>query len=356
VARETTPKRGFQLETFTNDVLYDSIVSLTSSALRWTGLALLALMLTSIRMGWDVPAWTLILVLLGAIGLISLTKRFGNREPDELQARLEAAEDKLDRHDSYGTNICSIMDNFQRVLAGDISGVTVGEFVERGILTTGRDVMQENGHASDLRMSVLLAEDGNFVMEWASGHDIHSQKKYRQSIAKTVSRTAYEMKVMQVWKDVTVEERGFETNPHATRQFRSMVSIPILIGDNAVGVFNVITEPADAFDVADVNYLTSLGAVIQTAVGVAVKESHAGTRCKVEPQRRSRRTSNDRLSRLSQDARGQDHAEEVRAGSQEVCPKDPQRLIRQVRRAQRYRRPRFSLSYILPPEAFLPLA
>jgi hypothetical protein len=273
VARETQPKKRFQFGEFTRDVLYDSIVSLTSSALRWTGLVLLALMLTSIHLGWDVPAWTLILVLLGAIGLIALTKHFGNREPTELRARLDAAEDKLDRHDSYGTNICSIMDNFQRVLAGDISGVPVGEFVERGILTAGRDVMQENGHSSDLRMSVLLAKDDDFVMEWASGHDIQSQTKYRQSIAKTVSRIAYETKVMQVWKDVTAEERGFETNPHATRQFRSMVSIPILIGNDAVGVFNVITEPVDAFDVADVNYLTSLGAVIQTAVGVAVKDA-----------------------------------------------------------------------------------
>jgi len=208
---ETKPKKRFRLEKFASDVLYDSVVSITSGALRWAGPALLALMVTSIRLGWDVPAWTLVLVLLGAIGLISLTKRLGDREPDELEARLEAAEDRLDRHDSYGTNICSIMNNFQR-------------------------------HTSDLRMSVLLAEEGDFVMEWASGHDIQSQKKYRQSIAKTVSRIAYEMKVMQVWEDVTVEERGFEANPQSCRN----------------------VEAGEA--------------------------------------------SNDRLSRLSQNARGQDHA------------------------------------------------
>lgn len=52
-----------------------------------------------------------------------------------------------------------------------------------------------------------------------------------------------------------------------------MVSIPVLIGDRAVGVFNVVAAKTDAFDVADVNYLTSLGAVIQTAVGVAVKDA-----------------------------------------------------------------------------------
>lgn len=263
--------KQFQLEQFTKDVLYDSVVQLTSGALRWAALALLALMVALFALGWEVPAWTLALVMILGISLVYVTKRVTAREANELRPRLDAAEDKLDRHDSYGTNICSIMDNFQRVLAGDIRGVTVSEFIERGILTAGREVMQENGHPSDLRMSVLLANDGNFTMGWASGHSIQSQKKYRQPIEKTVSKIAYEKKVMQVWKDIAGEERGFEENPHATRKFKSMVSIPVLIGDDAVGVFNVVTERADAFDVADVNYLTSLGAVIQTAVGVAVK-------------------------------------------------------------------------------------
>jgi len=271
------PEKRFQLDRFTKDVLYDSAVQITSSALRWAALALLALMLALFALGWEVPAWTLVLVMILGIGLTYVAKRIAGREADELRPRLDAAEDKLDRHDSYGTNICSIMDNFQRVLAGDIRGVTVPEFIERGILTAGRDVMQENGHASDLRMSVLLASAGDFTMGWASGHNIQSQKKYRQPIGKTVSKIAYEKKVMQVWKDITAEERGFEENPHATRKFKSMVSIPILIGDDAVGVFNVVTERVDAFDVADVNYLTSLGGVIQTAVGVAVKDTK-GTR------------------------------------------------------------------------------
>lgn len=282
------PEKRFQLGRFTRDVLYDSIVQITSTAIQWAALALLAVLVAMVALGWEVPAWTLILVMLLGLGLRYITKRVADQEVNELRPRLNAAEDKLDRHDSYGTNICSIMDNFQRVLAGDIRGVTVPEFIERGILTAGRDVMQENGHASDLRMSVLLAKDGNFTMGWASGHNIQSQKKYRQPIEKTVSRIAYEKKVMHVWKDIAAEERSFEENPHATRKFRSMASIPILIGDHPVGVFNVVTEQVDAFDVADINYLTSLGAVIQTAVGVAVKEAKGSQGAQVaQPDKRA---------------------------------------------------------------------
>ena len=266
------PKRGFRLQQFTKDVLYDSVVGITAGALRIAALLLLAAMVALFATGWDVPAWTLVLMGLLAIGLMYLTRRVAGREATELRPKLEAAEGKLDRHDSYGTNICSIMDNFQRVLAGDIKGLSVPDFIERGILNAGRDVMQENGHASDLRMSVLLASEGHFSMVWASGHNVGSQKKYKQPIDKTVSKIAFEKKGPQVWKDVTEEERGFETNPHATRSFRSMVSIPILLGDKPADVFNIVTERVDAFDAADVNYLTSLGSVVQTAFGVAIKE------------------------------------------------------------------------------------
>lgn len=262
---------------FTKDVVYDSIVGITSGALRAAGIALLGLAVALFALGWEVPAWTLILALVAAVVLMYVTKRVAGREAAELRPRLKVAERQLDRHDSYGTNIDSIMDNFQRVLAGDIAGVTVPDFIERGILTAGRDVMQENGHATDLRMSVMLAHDDCFTMWKASGHNLQSQQKYKQPVQKTVSRIAYEKKVPQVWKDVTTEERGFEENPHATRKFKSMVSIPLSVGDRSVGVFNVVTAQADAFDVADVNYLTSLGAVVQTAVGVAVKDARTST-------------------------------------------------------------------------------
>lgn len=172
------PAKRSRVNQFTKDVLYDSIVQVTSGALRIAAIALAAVLVALIAFGWEVPAWTLVLVMLLGVGLMYVTRRVAGREANELRPKLAAAENKLDRHDSYGTNICSIMDNFQRVLAGDIRGVTVPEFIERGILSAGRDVMQENGHAADLRLSVLLAEEGHFTMEWAAGHSIQSQKKY----------------------------------------------------------------------------------------------------------------------------------------------------------------------------------
>jgi hypothetical protein len=69
-----------------------------------------------------------------------------------------------------------------------------------------------------------------------------------------------------------------------------MVSIPILLGDATAGVFNVVTDKEAAFDPADVNYLTSLGSIIQLAFGMAIKEwrtaKAASDKARTQPRKR----------------------------------------------------------------------
>jgi hypothetical protein len=273
VTDQDESKKG--LDQFTKDVLYSALVSVTARVLGWAGLLVAALIAALVATGWQVPTWTLAVMMFAALVLVYVTRRVAGRESRELRPKLESAEDKLDRHDSYGSNLCSVLDTFQKINANDIKGITMRGFIERGILIPARDVMQENGHPSDLRMSVLLVADDHFSMVWASGHNIESQTKYKVPIEKTISKVAYEKKVIQVWKNAPEEERGFVKNPKAKRGFRSMVSIPILMGDDTHGVFNILTEREDAFDPADINYLTSLGSIIQLAFGMAVQELNA---------------------------------------------------------------------------------
>lgn len=267
------PSKG--LDQFTKDVLYSALVSVTSKMLGWAGLLALAVIVALVAAGLDVPAWTLAAMALVAIGLMYLTRLVVGREARELRPQLRLANDKLDRHDSYGSNLCSVLDTFQKINAKDIENMTMRRFIERGILIPARDVMQENGHPSDLRMSVLLVAEGHFSMVWASGHSVESQTKYRVPIDKTISKVAYEKKSIQIWRNAPDEERGFVKNPKAKRGFKSMVSIPILMGEKTLGVFNTVTDREDAFDPADVNYLTSLGSIIQLAFGMAVQELEA---------------------------------------------------------------------------------
>ncbi|HXV04427.1 MAG TPA: GAF domain-containing protein [Solirubrobacterales bacterium] len=268
--KEPVQKRG--LNQFTKDVLYAALVSVTAKALVWAAVLLGALLVAFVLTGWDVPAWALVAMAFVALLLVYLTRRVTGREIRELRPKITKQEDELDRHDSYGSNLCSVLDTFQKINAGDIDGVTMSSFIERGILNPARDIMRENGHPHDLRMSVLLVSEGHFQMAWAAGHSIESQRKYRVPIEKTISKIAYDKKVIQVWKNAPEEERAFEKNPKATRDFKAMVSIPILMGDKTQGVFNIVTDREGAFDPADINYLTSLGSIIQLAFGMAVKE------------------------------------------------------------------------------------
>lgn len=265
-------KRG--LDQFAKDVLYSALVSVTAKALGWVALLLFALMVALVVAGWNVPAWALVAMALVAVALVYVTRRVTGREANELRPKLSKAEDELDRHDSYGRNICSVLDTFQKIVAKDIE-MSMGVFIEQGILIPGRDVMQENGRPSDLRMSVLIPAGDHFKMAWASGHSIEAKQKYEVPIAQTIARVAYERKAIQVWKNAPEEERGFVRNPKATRGFKSMVSIPLLLGDTPEGVFNVVTDREAAFDPADVNYLTSLGSIVQLAIGMAIDELDA---------------------------------------------------------------------------------
>jgi hypothetical protein len=269
VKSESEPRKG--LDQFTKDVLYSALVGVTSKVLGWAALLMVGLGVALIAAGWKVPAWTLVAMLFLGLVLIYATKRAAAREARELRPKVARAEDQLDRHESYGSNLCSVLDTFQKIVAKDIQ-LPMSTFIERGILTPARDVMQENGHPADLRMSVLLESEGHFSMVWASGHSIESQKKFKVLVEKTISQVAYEKQAIQVWKNAPEEERSFVENPKATRGFKSMVSIPISKGDSTHGVFNVVTDAEDCFDPADINYLTSLGAIIQLAFGLALTE------------------------------------------------------------------------------------
>jgi len=270
------------LDQFTKDVLYSALVSVTSKALLLAAVLVIGSGAALIATGWHVPAWTLAAMALLALIFIYLARRVAAREAREMGPRLSRAEDELDRHDSYGSNLCSALDTFQKIVAKDVD-LPMGTFIERGILAPARDVMRENGHPADLRMSVLLVSDGHFSMAWASGHNIESQKKYKVPVDKTISRVAYERQAIQVWKNAPGEERDFVRNPKATRGFRSMVSIPISAGDDTHGVFNVVTGEEDCFDPADVNYLTSVGAIIQLAFGLALAELQGAKRVATPP-------------------------------------------------------------------------
>lgn len=121
------------LDQFTKDVLYSALVSLTSKALVLAAALVAGLGVALVATGWVVPAWTLAGMALLALTLVYLARRVAAREARESRPRLSRAEDELDRHDSYGSNLCSALYTFQKIVAKDVD-LHMGTFIERGIL------------------------------------------------------------------------------------------------------------------------------------------------------------------------------------------------------------------------------
>jgi hypothetical protein len=287
---------------FTKDVVWAALVDLVGKALGALIVALgsaatLGVVLLVIR-GGSVPAWlTVLLIGIPAAGCLLLGVRLRRaraatasrderiRELEPLEQEVEELRDRantfdwgLERHEVYGEHISHILGHLQRVISGDIPGVSIPDFIERGILAPARDTLARHP-SDDVRLSVLLPLGDEFRMVWAAGHDLESQKKYCQPISETLSRFTYENGVSQIWEDVE-DDPHFKKNPHATRPFRSMVSLPIRVGDSVKGVFNTISGDVNAFDTADINYLISLGSVIDVAVSIYREQERASGRGK----------------------------------------------------------------------------
>ncbi len=164
---------------------------------------------------------------------------------------------------AYAEHLTEILYTFQRVLNGDIPGVTVKEWMEDGILEPARELIRTR-QIDDVRLSILVPDGEDFVMAFSAGHTLESKTNFRLAIDSSFSQGAYRNNLI-VWSgDLTSDER-FTRHPKATRErdYNSIICVPIRRGDRVVGVFNTIFTSPGAFDEADLLYVRLVGAVIE---------------------------------------------------------------------------------------------
>lgn len=132
--------------------------------------------------GGSIPAWigAIELALLVFAGVIARQRggriaalgpvRQERAELEDMSATFDYA---LERYEVYSAHLAHVLDHLQRVISKDIE-VSIPDYIQRGILEPGRDVLMEDPE-EDIRLSVLLPESSKFVMAWAAGHDLQSQ-------------------------------------------------------------------------------------------------------------------------------------------------------------------------------------
>jgi GAF domain-containing protein len=141
--------------------------------------------------------------------------------------------------------------------------VPLEDFIERGILGLARYGLSAVA-GEQIRLSVLeLDESGeSFRMLYESGHSLGRKENFSLSRS-SLAGHAFETKELQ-WTDNVEDDQRWLPHPKASdrRSYRSLASMPIVVGDEAVAVLNVLSSEKGAFLEGDLTYIELLGGLI----------------------------------------------------------------------------------------------
>jgi GAF domain-containing protein len=152
----------------------------------------------------------------------------------------------------------------REVVAGKLS-LSFDDFIERGVLAPARfGLSAERGE--EIRLSVLRpSADGVFGMLYESGHSLGRKENFSLPKA-SMAGHALETGEMQWTNHVDADDR-WRRHPKAdhSRSYKSLACVPIIVGDKAVAVLNVLSSAKGAFLTSDLTYIELLGSFIGLA-------------------------------------------------------------------------------------------
>jgi hypothetical protein len=238
----------------------DHIISLAIAA----GVAFLLALGSSIKhyVHWQVVAGFFAFVLLGSIlglvgaGVQDVRNRLRRANEERIRWRQQSRLVEYQKEFIYNA-----LESIQQELAME-EDWGLKDLAERGVLGPAAGLLERRA-LEDVRLAVLIAEeDGEtWKMRWAAGHRPEGVRHYHRPINLTLAGRAYLNREVVIIDDVE-QEPGFVRNPRATRDFRSLAAVPLLINEDVIGALSVIsTEPA-AFAEDDISFIRIVGALI----------------------------------------------------------------------------------------------
>lgn len=219
------------------------------------------------------PGWLLAAVV-ALVGLGAYIAGRRQRTTDsDVQALLEYLDTEVGLTRYYAAHLNEILEIVQRALAGQLP-VTFGDFIDHGVLQPARDLLT---YEDEIRISVLVpdGEERNFTMAFAAGHSLASLQQFSLPIADSFSGLTFTRGEIHWSNDVDADPR-YRPHPRARqgREYGSLASVPIKVGDKTVAVLNVISTRQQAFSPSDLTYVVLLGSVL--SVVWSLMETHDG--------------------------------------------------------------------------------
>ena len=185
----------------------------------------------------------------------------------------------------YVFHIQEVLDTLQKVIAGEVPGVSVSDFIERGILAPARQWLAEGDE--DIRISILVPRGGKFSMELEAGHSVEARQRFQLDVHGSFAGFALASGEMEWTNDVETDTR-WRPHPKARpgREYGSLASVPIRVGDTSVAVLNVLSTEQHAFQPSELMYIDTLGSIINVVWSLAAAEEGSQ-----EPPKRDDQTS-----------------------------------------------------------------
>lgn len=128
------------------------------------------------------------------------------------------------------------------------------------ILTVGKENV--------VRGAVLIPEGESLKIFAGNGYSSEGKLNLRLSIDTTVAGTVFQSKKYIYEKDVT-KSQTWAKNPKASKEYRSLVCLPILIKDECVGVLNFDGENIDCFNKDDIDAMMLLANNIAVMLAIS---------------------------------------------------------------------------------------
>ncbi len=210
-----------------------------------------------------IPLWAALVaaVCAGALGFVSGQKIF--RYGDDLPG--------------YQSNLLNeAMLALRDLVAGKLN-VTFEDFMERGVLAPARFGLSVERNEK-IRLSVLIpeSEGENLKMLFESGHSLGLKANFSLPKASLAGHALATGELQ--WTNEVKKDKRWHPHPKASaeRSYHSLASMPIVVGDDAVGVLNVVSSAKGAFLKGDLTYVELLGGFIGLAL--ALNDGSGGLR------------------------------------------------------------------------------
>ncbi|KQL45862.1 hypothetical protein AN963_12590 [Brevibacillus choshinensis] len=183
-------------------------------------------------------------------------------KPNETVEQLKKDFESLNEDDKQKTQILKLLNQLTIEIANVICNTTNEEFLEtrRSIyeyLLPGIGIVLTKQKGNNHRVAIFVQEVDTLRIHQGIGYSTEGKRNLRLSMD---SSAGHSFTTGEIYSSGDVLSAGnrFKTHPKASKQYRSLICVPIKCGNHILGVLSVDGEEPNSFTKDDEDYLTYL--------------------------------------------------------------------------------------------------